>query len=93
MSCLPPGRAGPAVWWHGESIPCLVALPGTVFLGPPESQTLSVRTCLGDDSAQAHGCGTDVRAVWRPWQGPPDALTRQDVEQGTAGRGAILQSL
>lgn len=69
------------VWW---------LFPATLFLGPPESQRFSVRTCLGGDSAQAHGYGTDVRAVWRPWQVPPNAFTRQDVQQGTAGRGAVL---
>lgn len=70
------------VWWL---FPALEEL-----LVPPESQGLSVRTCLGDDSAQAQGYGTDVRAVWRPWQVPPDAFPWQDVGQGTAGRGAML---
>lgn len=69
------------VWW---------LFPASVFLGAPESQGFSVRTCLGDDSAQAHRFGADVRAVWRLWQVPPEAFTRQHVEPSTAGRGAIL---
>lgn len=57
--CLPPGRSGSAVWWQGEILPCLVALPS--LCAPASSWVTGIfhQDLPGGGSAPARGFGAD----------------------------------
>lgn len=57
--CLPPGRSGSTVWWQGEILPCLVALPSLCAPGSSWVTGIFHQDLPGGGSAPARGFGAD----------------------------------